>query len=169
MSRSRSWKRVFHSLDVTEHGCTVARLPTYYLRFWVALAAAATAFVLFSPTGGTLIRIGGAILLALCAFTLVMEARVGIFFSERGVLVRNRWRKLTVEWSHFKRFEVPTPKLGYRVGRLMTTHGRSIRCSVLTPDRRVGRGEPAIERAVEGLNDVAAEHRANQNDKFESM
>jgi hypothetical protein len=166
MSRSRSWKRWFRSLDVTEHGCTVAPLPKYYMRFWVVLAAGATVFVLFSPTGGALIRIGAGILLALCAFSVEGEARVGIVFTERGVLVRNWWRHLTVDWSHFKGFEVPTPKLGYRVGRLRTTDGRSIRCSILTPYPRIGRGEPAIERAVEALNDVAAGLRASQNDRF---
>jgi hypothetical protein len=167
MTRSRSWKRGFRSLAVTAHGCTVARLPKYYLRFWVALAGGATAFVLLSPNGGALIRIGVAILLALCAFTLEGEARVGIEFTERGVLAElvaaADGRVVPVQ-----AIRGPNPEARLS-GRTPDDNRRTLDPLLGTHaiPSTVGRGEPAIERAVEALNDVAAERRANQNDRFE--
>jgi hypothetical protein len=152
--------KAFRSFDVTERGAKVAPLPKTVLRFFALLLLGCGAFFVAGATGDSLLlRIVVSLLSLAGAASCVWEARSTIEFTEQGVLIRNGRRRKTIAWSRFDRFAVPTPRFGWRVGRILTTDGDSIRSRLLTPYPRFGRGENAIERAVAALNEAAAQAR----------
>ena len=155
--------KIFTSYIVTERGAKVAPLPKFLLRFGAVLLICIGAFCLAGAAGDAwLLRIGLSLAFLVCAALGEFEARSSIEFTNEGVLLLNGWRKKTVSWSRFDRFAVPTPRLGYRVGRVLTTDGESIRSQLLTPNNRLGRGEKSVERAVEELNEAAANAHRGQ-------
>jgi hypothetical protein len=152
--------KAFRSFDVTERGAMVAPLPKTVLRFFAFLLLCCGAFFVAGVTRDSwLLRIGLSLLSLGGAASCEMEARSTIEFTKQGVLIRDGWRSKSIAWSRFDRFAVPTPRFGWRVGRILTTGGDSIRSRLLTPYPPFGRGENAIERAVAALNEAAAQAR----------
>jgi hypothetical protein len=145
---------------VTELGCSVAPFRRSFLRAWAFLWAAAALFFLlpFGP-GLWIIRVGLSVVYAAIAYLLEGEARSDIRIDNSGIVVRNGWHKVSIEWRLLDRFVLEDSRFGRRwrrVAHLLGTDGARIRCRVLQPP---GWGEDDVVRAVDELNDIVSRHR----------
>ena len=142
---------------MTELGCSVAPFRRNFLRAWAILWAAAALFFLlpFGP-GLWIIRVGLSVVYAAIAYFLEAEARSGIRISDSGIVVRNGWRTVSIDWRLVDRFVMEGSRFGRRAGHLLRIDGPGIRCRVLQPP---GWGEEDAAQAVDELNDMVSRHR----------
>jgi hypothetical protein len=145
------------AIALTELGCSVAPFRRNFLRAWALLWAAAALFFL-SPFGPGLwiIRAGLSVVYAAIAYFLEGAARSDIRIDNVGIVVRNRWHKVSIEWQLVDQFVLESSRFGYRAGHLLRTDGERIRCRVLQPP---GWGQDDVARAVDELNDMVSRHR----------
>jgi hypothetical protein len=145
------------AVAMTELGCSVAPFRRNFLRAWAFLCAASALFFLlpFGP-GLWIIRVGLSIVYAAIAYFLEGEARSDIRVDNIGIVVRNAWHKVSIEWRLVDQFVWEGSRFGRRVGHLLRTDGARIRCRVLKPP---GWGEDDVARAVDELNDIVSRHR----------
>jgi len=145
------------AVAMTELGCSVAPFRRNFLRAWAFLWAAAALFFLlpFGP-GLWIIRVGLSVLYAAIAYFLEGEARSDIRIDNIGVVVRNGWHKVSIEWRLVDQVVLEGSRFGRRAGHFLRTNGSRIRCRVLKPP---GWGEDDVVRAVDELNDRVSRHR----------
>jgi hypothetical protein len=142
---------------MTELGCRVAPFRRSFLRAWAFLwAAAALLFLLPFGPGHRIIRVGLSVVYAVIAYLLEGEGRSDIRIDNSGIVVRNGWHKVSIEWRLVDRFVLEPSRFGRRAGRLLGTDGARIRCRVLQPP---GWGEDDVVRAMDELNDIVSRHR----------
>jgi hypothetical protein len=119
-------------------------------------AAAALLFLLPFGPGLWIIRVALSVVYGAIAYLLEGEARSDIRIHHNGIVVRNGWHRVSIEWRLVDRFVLEGSRLGRRAGHLLGTDGARIRCRVLQPP---GWGEDDVVRAVDQLNDMVSRHR----------
>jgi hypothetical protein len=97
---------------------------------------------------------------AICAWLAYRTVRIGVFTSDRGVVVRNVLRSRRLEWAEIARFDWGSSG-GFPSGGAYRVDGTFVRAFALNPPFEAVRGQnKAVPKALEGLNRELEQSRA---------
>jgi hypothetical protein len=145
---------VSRRLDLSATSCQLRAWQRYWLIAWAVLWGAGVILVLLPFMNASWQT--KALLVAVLAggtYFFLESALSRIDFYERGLVVRNGWRHIKIDWPSFERFVIRR-RWGQKSGCVELSDGKSVGCLVLSTSGLIGGGED-LEFAVDHLNEAA--------------
>lgn len=149
------------SVVVRGNGCFLPRWQRWQLLAAGALGALCVVIILIGvlASADRGVAVPGLIAAGLTCMSAyaIGAARICVAIDERGVMIRNGWRRSLVSWNDFDAF-IDVRRLGRHEGYLRRRDGSRLSCAILRARGIMG-GRREVERLVAELNQTAARLR----------